>query len=55
LAVVIGRKLIAAPRRRDPFPNHGGLTVAALVNVRLCTANVVIFQRTDVVHQERLA
>jgi hypothetical protein len=34
---------------------HGGLTPAALVNVRLCTANVAIFQRTGVVHQERLA
>jgi hypothetical protein len=40
---------------RRPVPNHGGLTPAALVNVRLCTANVVIFQRTGVVHQERLA
>jgi hypothetical protein len=30
-APVIGRKLFAAPRRRDPFPNHGGLTVAAPV------------------------
>jgi hypothetical protein len=43
------------------LPNHGGLTPAALDSafvpkiVRLCTANVVIFQRTGVVHQERLA
>jgi hypothetical protein len=36
------------------FPNYGGLTVAALVNVRLCTANVAIFPETGVVHQERL-
>ena len=41
--------------RRRGSENHGGLTVAALVNVRLCTANVAIFQRTDIVHQERLA
>jgi hypothetical protein len=34
---------------------HGGLTPAALGNLRLCTANLVIFQRTGVVHQERLA
>jgi len=37
------------------LPAHGGLTPAALVNVRLCTANVVIFQPTRTVQQERLA
>jgi hypothetical protein len=37
------------------FRSHGGLTPAALGNVRLCTVNVVIFQPTDAVHQERLA
>jgi hypothetical protein len=37
------------------LPTHGGLTPAALVNVRLCTANVVIFQPTGTVQQERLA
>jgi hypothetical protein len=34
---------------------HGGLTPAALVSVRVCTANGVIFPETGVVHQERLA
>jgi hypothetical protein len=40
---------------QERYVTHGGLTPAAPVNVRLCTANVVIFQRTGVVHQERLA
>jgi hypothetical protein len=35
--------------------SHGGLTPAALANVRLCIANVVIFQPTRTVEQERLA
>jgi hypothetical protein len=39
----------------DAFRCHGGLTPAALGNVRLCTVNVVIFQPTGTVHQERLA
>jgi hypothetical protein len=51
----VRRKLFAMPCKRDRLPNHGGLTPAALVNVRFCTANVAIFQRTGVVHQERLA
>jgi hypothetical protein len=34
---------------------HGGLTPAALENVRLCITNVVIFQPTRTVAQERLA
>jgi hypothetical protein len=34
---------------------HGGLTPAALANMRLCIANVVIFQPTGAVQQERLA
>jgi hypothetical protein len=34
---------------------HGRLTPAALANVRLCTVNVVIFQPTGTVQQERLA
>jgi hypothetical protein len=34
---------------------HGGLTPAALVNLRLCTANVVIFQPTGTLQQELLA
>jgi hypothetical protein len=41
-------------------PTHGGLTPAALENMRLCTANVVISNRSSptdspTVHQERLA
>jgi hypothetical protein len=40
---------------QERYVTHGGLTPAALVNVRFCTANVAIFQRTGVVHQERLA
>jgi hypothetical protein len=40
---------------QERYVTHGGLTPAALVNVRLCTENVAIFQRTGVVHQERLA
>jgi hypothetical protein len=39
----------------NAFRSHGGLTPAALANVRLCTANVVIFQRTGTVQQEPLA
>jgi len=34
---------------------HGGLTPAALANLRLCTANVITFQPTGAVQQERLA
>jgi hypothetical protein len=36
-------------------PNHGGLTPAAPADVRLCIANVVIFQPTGTLQQERLA
>jgi hypothetical protein len=39
----------------DAFRSHGGLTPAALANVRLCTVNVVIFQPTGTAQQERLA
>jgi hypothetical protein len=35
--------------------NHGGLTPAAPVNVRLCIARVVIFSRPTPCNQERLA
>jgi hypothetical protein len=38
---------------RISFP--GGLTPAALVNVRLCRAGVVIFSRPTPCNQERLA
>ena len=45
-------KVAVSPLSR--FANHGGLTPAALGNVRLCTANVVIFQPTGTVQQEPL-
>jgi hypothetical protein len=51
---IAGHPEIVSRCKRDTH-THGGLTPAALTNVRLCTANVVIFQRTGVVHQERLA
>jgi hypothetical protein len=55
-AVVGGRSCSqTAFMTANTFPSHGGLTPAAPVNVRLCTANVAIFQWTGVVHQERLA
>jgi hypothetical protein len=49
------RQRIAVVYADAILSTHGGLTPAALGNVRLCTVNVVIFQPTDAVHQERLA
>jgi hypothetical protein len=48
------RKVIAW-QSQTRLPNHGGLTPAALVSMRLCTAKGVIFPADErrAVHQER--
>jgi hypothetical protein len=54
-AVGVPRRLFAMPCKRGPLPNYGGLTVAALVHMRLCIAKGVIFPANErrALRQER--